>query len=138
MPLMASKDFWCKFDFPDLCSSRKQGRLTRRVTDEGALVVIWGCAEGSVTIMATSMPMLRVLICTFTGSRRLSGSQLPGNILPPPTIGSGGKGNPNLHDSAAGSLDKIDAIVSPSITHPSDVERQVEDVSITTIEPVKR
>lgn len=48
--------------------SQLQQLLT--VTDDGVTLVIWGNAEAAVTIMAASMPMLRMLFRSVRPSRR--------------------------------------------------------------------
>jgi len=40
------------------------------MADEGVPLVIWGIAEAAVTIMASSVPMLRVLVRSVRPSRR--------------------------------------------------------------------
>jgi hypothetical protein len=39
-------------------------------TDDGTPLVIWGIAESAVTIMAASVPMLRILVRTVNATNR--------------------------------------------------------------------
>jgi hypothetical protein len=57
LPLLASGDFPCKFC---LLATNQAIILTCSLV-EGANLVIWGVAETAVTIMAASIPVMRVL-----------------------------------------------------------------------------
>jgi hypothetical protein len=44
--------------------------ITHNLTDDGIPLVIWGIAEAAVTIMAASVPMLRMLVKTVKATNR--------------------------------------------------------------------
>lgn len=46
------------------------GSLTHISSDDGIPLVIWGIAEAAVTIMAASVPMLRILVKTVKATNR--------------------------------------------------------------------
>jgi hypothetical protein len=58
--------------FPQLMGSN-------RVLDDGVTLVIWGSAEAAVTIMAASVPMLRMLVRGTRGSGRESHTRISEN-----------------------------------------------------------
>ncbi|KAK3681310.1 hypothetical protein B0T22DRAFT_540209 [Podospora appendiculata] len=66
--------------------------LDSSAADEGVPLVIWGVAEAAVTIMASSVPMLRILVRTVRPSRR--------NQRPTQGSGSGSRSRRPLVETA--------------------------------------
>lgn len=70
IPTLAAGDFTCTF-LP-LSLPRFRGSLTMEGIDANSGLIIWGAAESAVTIMAASIPVLRVLlrdVSTFTKNK---------------------------------------------------------------------